>query len=196
MHAMIRVVLAAAASACLCAAAPALAEAKVRIAVDLDAQTIHVEAKGQVYDWKVSSGKRGYETPAGKFGVLWMDKDHHSDEYEQAWMPNSIFFAPGFAIHGFAKSAWGRPVSHGCVRLPIAKAAILFDLVKAEGADITITGYSPTVAPTVASVRAKQREADAASGGNDGDGGYAQTGYAAPQPRPARGFGGLFNGLY
>ncbi len=142
---------------------PTLAEAKVHITVDLDAQTIHVEAPDQVYDWKVSSGKKGYDTPAGKFNVLWMDKDHHSDEYEQAYMPDSIFFAPGFAIHGFAKSAWGHKASHGCVRLPVAKADILFDLVKAQGADITITGASTGVAPTVASVRAKAAREQAAA---------------------------------
>ncbi len=152
--------------------APTLAEAKVHITVDLDAQTIHVEAPGQVYDWKVSSGKKGYDTPAGKFNVLWMDKDHHSDEYEQAYMPDSIFFAPGFAIHGFGKSAWGHKASHGCVRLPVAKADILFDLVKAQGADITITGASDAVAPTVASVRAKAaaREQAAAADGDPQDG--------------------------
>ncbi len=170
--------------------APSLAEAKVRIAVDLDAQTIHVEARDQSFDWKVSSGKRGFETPAGKFGVLWMDKDHHSDTYEQAWMPNAIFFAPGYAIHGFGKSPWGHKASHGCVRLPADKAAVLFDLVKAEGAEIAITGASPVIAPTVASVRAKQREAAAAAGyAADGD---ADTGFEPAPRRRDRLFGDLY----
>ena len=181
--------------------APTIATAKVRIAVDLDAQTIHVEAHDKVFDWKVSSGKRGFETPAGKFGVLWMDKDHHSDTYEQAWMPNAIFFAPGYAIHGFGKSPWGHKASHGCVRLPADKAALLFDLVKAEGAEITITGASPVVAPTVASVRAKQRETAAAEA-TDGyadpavayAGRYAGQGDAAAAPQPHR--DGLFGFLY
>ena len=203
MKTIARVVLAAAASTCLTAVAPSLAFAKAQVTVDLDHQTIHVEDRGQVYDWKVSSGKRGYETPAGKFKVLWMDKDHHSDEYESAPMPDSIFFAPGYAIHGFAKSAWGHPVSHGCVRLPVSKAAILFDLVKADGADINVIGYSPTVAPTVASVEAKNRAAAAAGAKGNGtldadasylaqrgpdDGrGYADAGYGAPR-RAAGGY--------
>ena len=147
---------------------PSLALAKVRIAVDLDTQTMHVEAHGETYEWKVSSGKPGYETPAGQFKVLWMDKDHHSDTYEQAWMPNAIFFAPGYAIHGFAKSPWGHKASHGCIRLPAPKAAMLFDLVKAEGAEITVTGYSPVTAPTVAQAEAahaaKTRQGTAADG--------------------------------
>ena len=196
-----RVVLAAAASA-LCLLAPSLAQAKVHIAVDLDAQTIHVDSASGSYDWKVSSGKTGYDTPNGHFNVLWMDKDHHSDEYEQAYMPNAIFFAPGFALHGFGKSPWGHKASHGCVRLPMDKSAKLFDMVKAEGADITITGASTRVAPTVASIEKKKREQEASAGaapdaavqgyadqgpanqgyadqGYVGQGGYARQGYAA-----------------
>ena len=83
------------------------------------------------------------------------------------------------------------------MRLPVAKAAILFDLVKTEGAEITITGYSPTVAPTVASVRAKQREAADASYAAGPSYGYADTGYANPPSRPARGgYDGLFGSVY
>ena len=181
-----RVALAAAASACLALLVPSLAQAKVHITVDLDAQTIHVDAKSGVYDWKVSSGKTGYDTPAGQFNVLWMDKDHHSDEYEQAYMPNAIFFAPGFAIHGFSKSPWGHKASHGCVRLPMEKSAMLFDMVKAEGADIAITGASKRVAPTVASIRQKQRDQEAADATQDdvprgyADRGDADQGYARP----------------
>ncbi len=208
-----------AAAACLlapaCLFAPSLAQAKARIAVDLDAQTIHVESASGVYDWKVSSGKTGYDTPNGRFNVLWMDKDHHSDEYEQAYMPNAIFFAPGFAIHGFGKSPWGHKASHGCVRLPMDKSAKLFDMVKAEGADITITGASTRVAPTVASIRQKQRDEAAAYAPDAGapqgypsqdyaPRGYAardgyDDGYGAERPSrqaPARSGGGLFGSFY
>lgn len=172
------------------ALAPCLADAKVHITVDLDAQTIHVEAQDKVFDWKVSSGKPGYETPAGTYGVLWMDKNHHSDEYEGAYMPNAIFFAPGFAIHGFGKSPWGHAASHGCVRLPVAKSAILFGLVKAQGADVTITGGPPA---TVAADHLPQHE-DAADGGfmtypHDGARMYG----SAPPPAPS---GGLFGSSY
>ena len=163
--------------------APAVAQAKVHINVDLDRQTIHVEAKEQTFDWKVSSGKFGYETPNGKYGVLWMDKDHHSDTYDQAPMPNAIFFAPGYAIHGASTSSWGRPASHGCVRLPVAKSALLFDLVKAEGAEVNIIGYSPAVvdmhpkpkvSPAVAAAsgasetKTRDGSIDTASGGQGG----------------------------
>ncbi len=156
---------------------PSLAQAKVKILVDLDGQTMHVEARDKTYDWKVSSGAPGYDTPAGSYGVLWTDKDHKSDEYDGAPMPNAIFFKPGFAIHGAYKSNWGHPASHGCVRLPVAKSAILWDLVKAEGAEITITGGTPDE-PTVAE-RPHHRATQAADGADD------FYGYEDPRARPA-----------
>ncbi len=193
---------------------PSFASAKVHIAVDLDAQTMRVEARSEVFEWKVSSGKPGYETPAGQFKVLWMDKDHHSDTYEQAWMPNAIFFAPGYAIHGFGKSPWGHKASHGCIRLPAAKAAMLFDLVKAEGADIVVTGASPVKAPTVAEAEAahaaKARQDDVAldAAGPRGRSaadprqeyvpyarGYEEAPYA-PERGPARSEEAVYGGFY
>ncbi len=175
-----RVLVLLAAAAGLLSGSPAWA--KVRIAVDLDAQTMHVESKGGSYDWKVSSGKPGYETPAGSFKVLWMDKEHHSDTYENAYMPNAIFFAPGYAIHGFGKSPWGHKASHGCIRLPAAKAAMLFDLVKAEGAEISITGDTSVVAPTVASVNRRNEQAAAEAPRDPGAENYDVDAY---QPRRA-----------
>lgn len=185
MRVFVHVLIAALATTCLAAAA----EAKVRITVDLDSQTMHVEAKDKVFDWKVSSGKSGYETPPGKYKVLWMDKDHHSDEYDQAPMPNAIFFSPGFAIHGFGKSPWGHPASHGCVRLPVAKSAVLFSLVKAEGgAEIEVVGDTPAPTVTAGGSRRNRVADDYDSGprvfynGVDGDRGRS---YAAP---PAPGY--------
>jgi Uncharacterized protein conserved in bacteria len=55
-----------------------------------------------------------------------------------------IFFYYGFAIHGTNEVRHlGRAASHGCVRLAPANAAKLFNLVKAEGATITISGNPP-----------------------------------------------------
>ena len=166
-------------AACL----PAVAQAKVRISVDLVSQTMHVEAEGKTFDWKVSSGGAGYETPSGSYGVLWTDKDHKSDESDGAPMPNAICFKPGFAIHGAYKSNWGHPASHGCVRLPVAKSAILWDLVKAEGgADITISGETPETRVADRPVASQPREARSAPDGADD---Y----YSYDRPaRPVRGY--------
>jgi lipoprotein-anchoring transpeptidase ErfK/SrfK len=66
---------------------------------------------------------------------------HYSKKYDNAPMPHSIFFRGGYAIHGtYATGALGRPVSHGCVRLSPAHAAQLYDMVKREGARISISG--------------------------------------------------------
>lgn len=133
---------AAAVAAAILLSGVSLAQAKVKIDIDLDHQTMHVEASGKEFNWKVSSGKMGYETPNGSYKVLWMDKDHFSDTYDKAPMPNAIFFAPGYAIHGASKSSWGHPASHGCVRLPVGLSAQLFEMVKKQGAEITLTGGS------------------------------------------------------
>jgi hypothetical protein len=77
-----------------------------------------------------------------------MERDHYSREWDDAPMPNSIFFTKiGHAIHGtFEARNLGRPVSHGCVRLSTQNAATLFALVKEEGVfntRVRLTGEAP-----------------------------------------------------
>ncbi len=109
--------------------------ATILIRVDQSTQRMSVDVDGRhLYDWRVSTGKPGYDTPNGAFRVNRMDADHHSDEYENAPMPHAMFFdLNGHAIHGSFDSI-GRPAaSHGCVRVSPANAATLFKLVKTEG---------------------------------------------------------------
>jgi L,D-transpeptidase catalytic domain len=69
---------------------------------------------------------------------------HYSRKYDMSPMPYSIFFRGGYAIHGsYATGAPGRPASHGCVRLAPGNAAVLYQLVQAEGATISISGSPP-----------------------------------------------------
>ena len=116
----------------------------MRIRVDLAAQRLEATTPaGETVTWKISSGRRGYETPTGHFGVMRMEADHYSDEYDQAPMPYAIFFSPrGLAIHGTSERGLGRPLSHGCVRLAVAHARQLFSWVEQHGATIEITGDS------------------------------------------------------
>ncbi len=70
-------------------------------------------------------------------------------------MPYSIFFTKkGHAIHGTNHRSLGRPASHGCVRLSVAHAAVLWDLVakhKMANTMIVLTGRIPASdAPVVA----------------------------------------------
>ncbi len=117
------------------------ANAKIMIYVDIDAQRMKVtNNEGQTFVWAVSSGREGYETPTGSFGVQRLDASHFSDEYDQAPMPYSIFFYEGFAIHGTSLGGLGRPLSHGCVRLSVANARLLYSWVERYGASIDISG--------------------------------------------------------
>jgi lipoprotein-anchoring transpeptidase ErfK/SrfK len=49
----------------------------------------------------VSSGQSGRETPAGVFSVLQKDADHHSNLFDDAWMPHMQRLTwSGIALHG------------------------------------------------------------------------------------------------
>ena len=87
------------------------------------------------YNWAVSTGRPGYDTPTGDFQAFRMEKDHFSKEWDDAPMPYSIFFTEqGHAIHGsYQTKRLGSAVSHGCVRIAPGNAAKLFALVQAEG---------------------------------------------------------------
>jgi hypothetical protein len=129
---------------------PAGASAKVQINIDLAAQQLTATRKGgETVVWKVSSGRPGYETPAGHYTVYRMEPDHKSDEYDQAPMPYSMFFSPrGLAIHGTYERGLGRPASHGCVRLSVANAKKLYEWIVEDGgetggAEVEIVGVTP-----------------------------------------------------
>ncbi len=112
------------------------ASAALLIEIDKSAQTMTVSQDGaRIHTWPVSTGLRGYDTPGGAFKPFRMEKDHFSREWDDAPMPHSIFFTTrGHAIHGTMHGkAIGRPASHGCVRLGLENARVLFDLVRQEG---------------------------------------------------------------
>ncbi len=112
------------------------ARANIMIVIDKSAQKMTVTVDGEDrYTWPVSTGRPGYDTPSGEFQPFRMERDHFSREWDDAPMPNSVFFTKiGHAIHGtFEAKNLGRPVSHGCVRLSRENSATLFALVKEEG---------------------------------------------------------------
>ena len=109
---------------------------KLDIIVDKISQHMHVKIDGvNTYDWLVSTGGPGHDTPTGTYNVFRMEKEHFSQEWDNAPMPNSMFFTPmGHAIHGSSHiSRLGTRASHGCVRLAPENAAILFELVQKAG---------------------------------------------------------------
>ena len=110
------------------------ASAAVVITIDKSTQRMSVKVDGvQKYYWPVSTGAKGYTTPSGSYTTFRMEKEHFSKEWDDAPMPNSIFFThQGHAIHG-SNSRLGVPLSHGCVRLSPQNAATLFALVEKKG---------------------------------------------------------------
>ena len=117
------------------------AAASVQIAIDLSSQTMHVRSESGNYDWRVSTARSGYRTPRGTYRPYQLVRMHYSRKYHMSPMPYSIFFAGGYAIHGtYSTGSLGRPASHGCIRLAPGNAALLYHMVQAEGARISIKG--------------------------------------------------------
>lgn len=114
-------------------------KSKIVATVSLSRQQMVVEitnrrGKRQRHVFPVSTGKQGFETPMGTWRASWMARDHRSDTYDRAPMPYSVFFSPGYAIHGTGDVAkLGRPASHGCVRLALPHSAYFFEAVTQIG---------------------------------------------------------------
>ncbi len=122
----------------------AAAQATVQVDIDLTRQSMNVTSSNGTYTWPVSTARSGYVTPHGSFTPYSLQTMHYSHKYHMSPMPYSIFFAGGYAIHGtYSVAQLGRPASHGCIRLSPAHAQQLFQMVKAEGASITISGTPP-----------------------------------------------------
>ena len=121
-----------------CFAVPALAS-EIFVVVDISEQTMVVRVDGaEEYVFDVSTGKKGYTTPTGAYGVTRMHRKYHSKKYDGAPMPYSIFFHGGYAIHGTTDiKRLGKIASHGCVRLHPDNARTLFNLVKELGSENT-----------------------------------------------------------
>ncbi len=105
-------------------------EGPVAIIVSIPDQRVFVYRNGiRIAVSTCSTGKPGHATPTGVFTILQKDKDHHSDEYNDAPMPNMNRLTwSGVALH--AGELPGYPASHGCVRLPLEFSALLFTVTQ------------------------------------------------------------------
>ncbi len=113
----------------------AKANGRVRAEIDLSEQRLYLFVDGGLTNrWPVSTARRGYRTPVGRFHPIRLERSWYSRKYDWAPMPHSVFFLGGYAIHGTTEvSRLGRAVSHGCIRLHPSNAAQLFNLVKQVG---------------------------------------------------------------
>ena len=98
------------------------------VVVGLDDQLAYAYRNGVRIGYaKVSTGKKGHETPTGVFTTLQKDKDHHSSIYNNAAMPYTQRLTwGGVALH--AGGIPDYPSSHGCVHLPSEFARLLFEV--------------------------------------------------------------------
>lgn len=94
-----------------------------------------------------STGRPGHDTPTGVFTILQKRVDHRSNLYNNAPMPYMQRLTwDGIALH--AGNISGYPASHGCIRLPLEFARLLYDQTSL-GMTVVITDDAavPRVAP-------------------------------------------------
>ncbi len=118
------------------------------IHIDISSQALFLFEDGEERGaFKVSTGKRGMDTPLGEFQVMGKSRRPWSGEYE-LFMPWFIqFTGQGHGIHelpewpgGYKEGAnhLGIPVSHGCVRLGVGPAKQVYDFVEV-GTPLVVT---------------------------------------------------------
>ena len=179
------------------------------INIDKTKQRMRVFVDGvEKYKWPVSTGRPSYFTPSGTYAATSMNEVWYSKEWDNAPMPYAIFFmTDGHAIHGsYEVNTFGKPVSHGCVRISPQNAATLYALVGKNGLEktqVVLTGLTPGGEGKVAS-SARPRSRKVASSARPGSR-YVQVAprsfkpgdnsYAEPQRR-RRLFGRWFSGSY
>lgn len=94
----------------------------------------------------VSTGRPGYETPVGVFTILQKHVEHYSSTYDNAPMPYMQRLTwRGVALH--AGRLPGYPASHGCIRLPLEFAKLLYGVTRL-GMTVVVTDQATT--PSVA----------------------------------------------
>jgi L,D-transpeptidase catalytic domain/Sporulation and spore germination/Putative peptidoglycan binding domain len=98
-----------------------------RVEVLLDRQVALVIRRGRVLRTiHISTGKRGYVTPPGRYEVFRKKRRSWSVPY-RVWMPWASYFVRGIAFHQ-AQSVPVTPASHGCIRVTAADARWLYGL--------------------------------------------------------------------
>ncbi len=145
------------------ATAPREAGQPIMAIVSIKSQQVTLyDADGWILRAPVSTGITGRETPSGVFTVVEKDKDHHSNLYDDASMPNMQRLTwSGIAMH--AGPLPGHAASHGCVRLPYDFAENIFDKTPMGMRVIISPNDAEPVAFTAPALLAPNAEAIAAA---------------------------------
>ena len=123
---------------------PELAPAgAVEIVVSLPQQRAYIyRANTLIGITTVSTGRPGHRTPTGTFRISEKHREHYSNRYNNAPMPfMQRLTMGGIALH--AGQIPGYPASHGCVRLPYARAQNLFGVTQVRTV-VHIVNAAPT----------------------------------------------------
>jgi hypothetical protein len=99
--------------------------ATVKACVDLSSHQTWLLKDGKVIygPVKMLPGRKGHETTVGTFSIYSKEKMHLSKEFDNAPMPNSLFYHAGEAFHTGSLSVY----SHGCIHLSAAASQKFFD---------------------------------------------------------------------
>jgi lipoprotein-anchoring transpeptidase ErfK/SrfK len=112
---------------------PVLRKAGKRVEVSISKQLAFEISGGKVV-WvlPVSTAMPGYITPLGHYRVYSKSVESWSNPYKE-WLPYASYYSGGRALHGLS-SVPPYPASHGCIRVPLEFAPILykFDTVGTE----------------------------------------------------------------
>lgn len=107
------------------------------IEVDISEQTLRAYHRGRkIAEFLISTGLSKYPTPLGTFRILskipstrmtWYYGPDNPDNYDLPNVPHVLPFYGPYAIHGtYWHNNFGYRMSHGCVNLPMDKAAWLY----------------------------------------------------------------------
>lgn len=104
------------------------AEPAMRVTVDLSLQRAYVKRHGEVVDsCSISSGRKGFETPAGQYVITNKYRSWKSTIYHVEMPFFMRLNCSAIGLH--AGYVTGNPASHGCVRLPPSKAKQFFEML-------------------------------------------------------------------
>jgi len=101
------------------------------IVVSTNDQRIYAYENGQlVRSHLVSTGLPATPTVLGDYNIYvkYVADDMAGPDYFLPQVPYTMYFFQGYGIHGtYWHNAFGRPMSHGCVNLPVAEAEWFFN---------------------------------------------------------------------
>lgn len=132
-----------------------ISAATSKLIICIPQQRARLYINGRVaYDWPVSTGRDGHETPTGVFRIMEKEKNHHSNRYGKfvssggkvtdsnadlaKGTPKGMTFRPasmpnfhrltldGVGLHG-GRVVAGTRLSHGCIRTPYDVAAKFYE---------------------------------------------------------------------